>query len=672
MKQKVIKFLQDNTIVFVWLGCAIFMELVAQPFADASLHIVKFWMPMLLLGIIVSFLFAMKPMLGKRIAIIILLVTQIVIITIASFLYISNGSAFQKEMLSQRNDAFGTMEEFGGSIWLLLICLTVLAGFITYNIIDVKRKRKVKYKTSTHKWTIIVSSICAVVFTASFMVSPIASAAWERKQTDYYYMLTYRTGDGNQMYGSTTNILSELVSSAGANVNLKNLDGLNDFLYDELLTTSADYNGISSDNNLIMILAESLDTHILEEQYSGYTVAQTAQLFPNLTYLMKNGLYANNFYNKEKTDTAEILSLLGHYPTKKNVHYDFWDNEFPASLPNLFRNNAEALTGSNDDVVVNSFHQNRGSFYNRTRTHENMGFDNFYDVEYMKNLGVVDTWGKYGIVTKGERTLDSQTVDKCRDLMFPQGKTFFTHWISFAMHGYYKDRNNLARHYQNLDDLEMFPRGNKNENNLRTYAAATLDFDEALGIMLDELRTRDDTRPGYSGKKLIENTTIVIYSDHNTYYNNLTAYAKGLSNKNDVENFRIPFIIYDEELTAEYKNNNSGSNIISKFTTHSDIVPTILDLFGIPAWKNLYFGNSVFSDEESIVYSRVYGMFFNDKLLFYNMNNLLYTSNDFSREQHFTPFIEKAKNHLDKLYWIDKIYHGNLFAKEQYKYQEAV
>ena len=39
---------------------------------------------------------------------------------------------------------------------------------------------------------------------------------------------------------------------------------------------------------------------------------------------------------------------------------------------------------------------------------------------------------------------------------------------------------------------------------------------------------------------------------------------------------------------------NEKTNCISKFTTTSDMIPTILDIFGIKGYKNLYYGNSMF------------------------------------------------------------------------------
>ena len=89
-------------------------------------------------------------------------------------------------------------------------------------------------------------------------------------------------------------------------------------------------------------------------------------------------------------------------------------------------------------------------------------------------------------------------------------------------------------------------------------------------------------------------------------------------------------------------------------------------MFGIKGWDNLYLGSSIFLDEESIIYSRAYGIFVTDKLVCYSVNNLLYKCEDFT-EQDKEDFIIRAEKHLHKKQYIDKIYYCNYFKKYDYK-----
>lgn len=649
-------FLKDNLIVFLYLFFAITLEIAAQPFVDAKPYIVNFWLPILLLGIFAAFLFSWKSVKVKSIAACVLLLLQIVLIVAAHYLFNSNGTAFQKEMFNQRDDAYGMAEQFNVNIWLMIICALSLVVFVTLSVLYMIKSSKNGYMPKTRKRTRIISASVSVLLAVVFALMPVTNEITEQNKSDYYYKLEAYKGDNNQMLGLSTNAVYELVKLlvSSSNVSLKDLDKVEDFIYDDYCLTSKDYFGISEDNDLIIVLAESLDTFIFEI----YGEEETARLFPTLTRLQKEGIYGSNFRNKEKTDTAELLSLLGNYPTKNFINYDFPDNSYPFSLPNLFRNHA--LENGETKVAVNSFHQNYGGIYNRTELHKNIGFDRLWSIEEMLPYGMIDSWNIPDYKRPdGEFNLDSLTIETMKEVMFPKDTRFFSYWISFTMHGFYDERQNLKPYYERLDELNMFPEGGAYENRLRTYAAGVMDFDKALGIMFDYLEDEENGR-------LLDGTTVIILPDHNAYYNKLTQITKKTKDRFDTENYRLPFIIYDQNLIQKFESEGKAKEI-TKFITTADVLPTVCDLFGIKAWKNLCLGSTVFNDEkESVVYSRIYGMFLNDKLSFYNMNELKYKSEDYT-ERDYDKFVENARVHLEKLYWIDKIYFADYFKEHDYK-----
>ncbi|MBQ4049224.1 MAG: sulfatase-like hydrolase/transferase, partial [Clostridia bacterium] len=198
---------------------------------------------------------------------------------------------------------------------------------------------------------------------------------------------------------------------------------------------------------------------------------------------------------------------------------------------------------------------------------------------------------------------------------------------------------------------------------LRTYCATVMDFDKAIGYMMEEL----------SSKNLLGNTTICMYSDHNTYYNNLSYHAKGIELDDfNEELYRIPCLIYDQKLrqamvdngeTVSADNVYHSATVIDKFTTTSDLIPTLLDIFGIKGWDNLYFGSSVFTDKESIIYSRAYSLFVTDEFIGYSLNGELWSADNFDKAD----FIARAEKHLNKLELIDKVYYGDYFDSHEYK-----
>ena len=656
MRQATFDYIKVHRIVFVYLALAISIGLISQFFVSAKPYIVHFWLPAMLLASICLLMLSMRSPKTQGILASFFLGGQFIIIFAGVFLYNSNGSAFQHEMFNMRDDAWGTMEFIPVQPLLIAILLLTYAGFLTFVIIDVKR-RKIKLskihlskKQRFAKWSKLGLALSLAVL---FSVMPLIDGMRERGRDDYFHRLTSMRGDWNQMRGITTNVIYETLKFGPASgVSLRRMDEFWSFIENGGAAVTSDFHGVSAGNNLVLILAESLDTHILEM----YSPDQTRELFPNITRLLEGGISATNFHLKEKTDTAEAFSLLGALPSRGSIHYNFHRNEFPFSLPSKMR--AAFDQAGHEDPQLYAFHQNRPAFYNRNRLYPQMGFDRFWSINDMTSRGVKNTWqGGFNPFRRNERTLDSQTVRQMRDYMFPKDRAFFTYWISFVKHGFYQHRNNLEEqgYYNRLDELGMFLGGSKMDDFLRNYVAAALDFDKALGYMFEDLEQ----------KGLLDTTTIVVVSDHETYYHDMARHFKDVNHHIDPETFRIPMTIYCRRLKDAFKLAGRPHEI-TKFTTMQDLVPTILDMFGVPAWRNLYFGHSMLQEAcESIAFSRVYNFFMNDRLSFFNANNMDYRTAKYV-EGDTDIFIERAKIHLEKLFWLDRLYFSDFFRHNPY------
>lgn len=656
MKDKFIGFCKNNFLVFIWLLFAIMMETLSLCFMGLSPIISNPLYFFIVFGLMFAILIVIPNQKAKCITGVFMLVFITVMEVGFTYLYDANGTFFEWAMVSQRNDAFGTIEDLNLN-WGLLSFLLVLIG-VYCSIVGICFKYYYKRDTrkyTPHTMTKVVWLTVVGLMTCLMVLMPAIDAFSSTKSS---YVERYLYGSGVNKYqekGMTSNAIYEMFNGTVANAVVKpNADGIREGLYqeDRSLETS-EYFGISKNNNLVYILVESFEWYSF---LTNCTPEQSRILYPNLNKLYKEGLYADNFYAREKTDTAEMLALLGSNPTGKYVNYDFPTNAYPFALPNLFRQSVE----DNGRTVkqIKSFHQNTGSFYNRSTLHESLGFEELVSIEDMLEYGMINTWNE--ALFKGERNLDSLTLSTMKEQMFPRtnsGEQFMTFWITFSMHGYYKERQNLkdAGYYDLLDEVGAYPAGKGVKGDyLRTYAAAVMDFDRAVGTMLDTLEANGQ----------LNNTTIVMFGDHNTYYNNLSYYAKGIDERFNSELYRVPFMIYDKKLQSAYVQKN-GTNAISKFTTTADMLPTILDIFGIHGYKNLYFGQSMFTKGESIIFSRAYGIFVTDKVICYSLNKILYKREDFD-EVAKNDFITRATANLNKLEFIDKIYYNNYFENNPY------
>ena len=685
------KFLYNNIIVWIFSLLFITVECLAVCFTGGNPLLTKIWYVLMFLVFIDCILILTKSMKAKAIVSGIILFIQAVLAVGMVYLFESNGTYFDFGMLNQRNDAFGTIEDLALNIPLLSICLIALAIFavscVFYikgfnnrqslliktavkvkqdNFNNKKQRKKIKnkhYSINPNKLNVLTKLFivgCMLITISMSAVIPIYNT--RKHMNESYISILYSNNHSKyQQYGITGNAIYEMFTGlSGDTVDISNISELDKKIYSNKLATS-EYNGVSKGNNLIFVLVESWEWYAWLNDW--YDEATLREVYPNLYKFMDSSLVLNNFHAREKTDTSEILTILGSNPTGKYVHYDFPNNEYPYSLPNMFRSSVEE--NGNTVKQIRSYHQNQGSFYNRNKAHKSFGFDRLVDINEMMDYGVKNTWKG---IAKRERTLDSLTWEKMIDQMVPSveaNEQFMTYAISFTMHGYYVDRYTLKdgykgeNYYQTLADHGMYPKGkNKKDNYMRTYAACVMDFDRALGILMNELES----------KGLSDNTTVVLCSDHNTYYNNLSYHAKDIDVMYDSELYRIPCMIYDTKLTNAIKANNPGvqnATTISKFTTTSDLIPTLFDIFGIPAWDSLYLGNSVLIPEvESIIYSRAYGLFVTDKIICYSIKDPLFTK-DFDENARID-FIKRAEHHLTELELIDKIYYSNYFSKYDY------
>ncbi len=681
------KFLKDNLIVWIWVGLFIFVELFSICFTDCKPYLTSPFYLLFLICLFTLILTLIPNKIAKGV------ITSVLLLGVSGlcvgfvYLYEQNGTQFDFSMIKMRDDGLATIEDLTFNVAHMVTLICICAAYITFVVLYLIRCKKtgtlaVSKNNLGYK---IASSIATVAMCGLIIGVPLVDGI--KSSNDHYTALLYNNTQKYQSLGITGNAVYEMVSGVSQKVDLSDLDQMEAYLYegeDALLQTST-FNGISQGNNLVMIMVESWDWYPL----TWYDFETTKLLYPNLVKLMGESVVLNNFHAREKTDTSEINALIGSNPTNKYVNYDFEDNSYPYAIPNMFKS-------ANPDATINAFHQNTGNFYNRDKLFPTIGFDDYYDIARMKEYGLVDTYNDFveddnhtNEAKKKERTRDSLTMAAMKEVMFPTNKQYFSYWLTYSMHGYYVERDSFKNfvfededgvkyengYYGYFDALGVFPKSNVTKANyLRTYAAAVKDFDIAIGMMMNYLESTNQ----------LDHTTIVMYADHNTYYNNLAHYAKDVElGDYTSELYRVPCVIYDQDLAASYAltygeeakqvilgNDNSDfgkCNVINKFTTTTDLIPTILDLFGIDGWSKLYFGTSVFvEDVESIIYSRAYGIFVTDKILCYSLNAVLHTTSEYT-EEYKQSFIIRAKKHLTKLEYLDKVYYSDYFSNHEYK-----
>lgn len=725
------KFLKSNCLIWIYFGLVSLIELVAVFVTSNKFYIRSPLIFLLVQLFIMLILLAIPTNKARHIASYLLLIFFMVVNLVFIVIFEMTETIFDYGMFNLRNDGMAILESVPINFTFFAISMLAISLYIVFGGRYVRHAEE----PVCIKWWALPSIILTI--TSLGVTLWANNRNFESDVTDKLY----RTSEASYAeYGVVGNFLNEFVKgSFFSKVKLGDEQQLQDFIYnkDNIYYTNFE---TAEEYNVITILSESLEWHgfmqdfklfanghnIDYSQYSDehgnpYTGAEQIlrELYPNLYNFYDTSIVMTNFYSREKTDISENISFLGAYPTNVYINYDFPNNTMSTTLPNV-------LKTLDEDITCNSFHNGSYTYYNRNKELLAAGFDSYTATEQMKKMGMVD------YSAKGERNLDADMIEVCANKMFPTDQRFYTYITSITMHGQYTYRKNLddRGYYDRLAQFGIKAKSGKsfdvfNHNNFYYYTACVMEFDRALGVVMDELKTRhvnnDLTQP-----TLAEKTIICLFGDHNTYYSSLSNYVKDIDNEehdNYTNLFRVPCMIkvpeiisnnvetylstsiveelshqlmqegLDENEAREVakqridnryivnKNENGTQIVVKKFMCTADMLPTLFDLCGINVYGNLYFGHSAFDLTTSVLYSRAYDIFITDSMYFVSLNNIKYMRKDnpqannspalsyadilnYDSEQHIAEVEIEAKKLLEKLSACNRIFYNDYFGRK--------
>ena len=314
-------------------------------------------------------------------------------------------------------------------------------------------------------------------------------------------------------------------------------------------TEKNEYTGVLKDKNIILILAESFDWTAVDEE-----------LTPTIYKLFNEGLSFNNFYTPlypVSTSDGEYMARISLLPiegewTLKNS----FEKHFEYNLGNILKE---------DGYTSNAYHNYKATYYNRIETHPNLGYT-------FKACGAgldinCDLW------VQSDLEMVEASIDEFKD-----EEKFITYYVTMSGHLEYSKWNAMAsKNWDEVEDLEY-------EEKIKSYMAQSIELDKALETLLAELEE--------SGE--LEDTVIAMSSDHYPY--GLT--PEELNVKSDFERddtfdlHKTPFVIWNSELEHEE---------ITKIGSNLDILPTLLNLYGVDYDSRLLMGKDLLSNSESLV-----------------------------------------------------------------------
>lgn len=342
--------------------------------------------------------------------------------------------------------------------------------------------------------------------------------------------------------------------------NTSSLSNILDYLNTVRPTQKNDYTGMFEGYNLIYICAESFSRMAIDKNIT-----------PTLYKLANNGFVLENYYNafKNVTTNGEYAMLTGLWPdvAREETNMGKLSGTMGQSIDN---NMQEALGNKFNELGIQSYgyHNYIGSYYGRNKTLPNMGFT----CKFMNDGMTFTTNWPASDLEMIEQSLPDYINDE----------QFCAYYMTFSGHGNYSVETNVIA-VKNVEEVKQKLGDKYLPESAIGYYACNLELDKALEYLMNELEK--------AGK--LDNTVIVMTGDHYPYY--LTDYAyealNGKKISNDFEDYRSTCIIFNSKMSTEH---------IKTACCNVDILPTVLNLFGIDYDSRLYAGNDILSDGKHV------------------------------------------------------------------------
>ena len=325
------------------------------------------------------------------------------------------------------------------------------------------------------------------------------------------------------------------------------LKATDEYLSNATPTRKNNYTGLLKDYNLITICAESFCPWFISEE-----------LTPTLYKLSHTGILFENYYGtfQSVTTNGEYTMCMGLYPDMSRTKTDSSFNVAGTNyLPFCLGN---ALKGMGYQAWA--YHDYIGDFYNRNITHANMGYT-FKAAD--SGLAMKIDWP----------SSDLEMMEASVDDYINSGEPFHAYYMTFSGHYQYNWDNAMSA--KNRDAVKDLPYSEP----VKAYIACNLELEYALEYLMQRLE-----EAGVADK-----TCIALTNDHYPYgltedeYNELA----GQTLDTTFEKYRNSFICYVPGL--------SENIVVDEYCSTADILPTLLNLFGVDYDSRLLAGTDVLS-----------------------------------------------------------------------------
>ena len=381
-------------------------------------------------------------------------------------------------------------------------------------------------------------------------------------------------------------------------------------------TEQNEYTGVFAGKNLIFIVAEGFSPIAVDEE-----------LTPTLYKLVNNGFVFENYYQPIyncSTSDGEFISMLSILPGVATCSMKETEDVYlPYSLGNLMKNYGYSTY---------AFHGWTYSYYGRDKTMPNLGYTYYgydrYNRGYKYALsGIKDSWP----------TSDIDVVNASYDI-YSNDERFVAYYMTISGHLEYNFTGGNAISIKNksiVDDLDA-------SDAIKAYIASQIEFDRSLELLLDKLENDG----------ILDDTVIVITADHYPYglsNEEIADYVDWMQNEN-FDLYKNNLVIYNSDLETK---------VVDKYTSSLDLLPTLLNLFGVKYDSRLLIGTDIFSNSDDLV-------IFNNKSWITDKGRYDYLKGEFepfTDEELDSDYVDKINDIVSLKFQMSKL----LISKDYYR-----
>lgn len=368
---------------------------------------------------------------------------------------------------------------------------------------------------------------------------------------------------------------------------------------------NAKYYGVAKGKNVIIIHLESFQQFLIGQKINGREVTP----FLNSLIKDKSTLSFSNMFNQVgqgKTSDAENMLETSTFGINNGSLFSALGstNTFQAAPAIL-----DQTAGYSSAVL----HGGKGSFWNRTDTYKNLGYQYYFDGDYFAHSADANT--QYGIKDK---------------LMLAESAKYLEH----MQQPFYAKIITTSNHdpFTISSTDSDFPDAGTDDTTVNNYFKTANYLDSALKEFFTYLKQ--------SG--LYDNSIVMLYGDHYGLSSTRNKSLAPLLGKNaetwsDYDNLqmqRVPLIFSMKGLKGG-QNKTYGGEV--------DILPTLMHLLGVSTKKYVQFGTDLLSSQHSQVVAQRNGNFITPKYSVISETPYVNTGTDAGREAtNLAPADKKA------------------------------